>query len=1019
MPLSSTEYELERLGALFATGLLDTLPEDRFDRITRLAAHCFDVPIALMSLVDERRQWFKSRYGLAAEETPRSDAFCAHTIDDQDLMIVEDALLDPRFVANPLVAGAPLIRFYAGQPIFSHDGFALGTLCIIDTKPRHFSQAQMACLRDFALLIEEEFAKVAIARTAVSTSAVLVNTEARFQATFEQAAVGIAHVGLDGSLVKVNRKFFEIVGREAPELEKLTFQQITHPADLDLDVRLFNEMLAGARLSYSIEKRYIHKNGQHVWVNLTVSMHKTAQGAPDYFISVIENIQEKKEAQFALQRSNEELESRVLARTAELERTVQELGYEVSRRTQVEAELRVSEVHTRTILEASHHAFVGIDDKGKIINWNRAAVQTFGWTIEEALGKNLTETIIPQMHHKAHQQGMDNFLKTGHGAAVNRLLELHATTKSGRVIPVGMTISPYNVNDKVYFGAFLHDISERIAAAAKLEQKQNLLDAVLDSVDVGVVACDAEGRINLFNRAAALFHGVGATAVPAHDWAKTFDLFEADGATPLSRWRIPLYRALVGEVVENAEMTIVPKDRAPRFVFASGKRLIGSNGENLGAVVAMKDVTELKSLEVQRAINESRLRAITENLPALIGHVDKDLKLLFMNNHALRFYGKASADLIGHGIGEIYSDDEYAAIEVHVERARSGQRSSFESHVTIGGGRKYFSAVYVPEVVGAIGPMGFYAMSMDITARKNSELVQAESEERLRTITDNLPVLIAYIDADEIYRFANATYERWFGMPPAGMIGRSMLDVLGQQSYDRESDYLRQNLAGQPTRHETVFLAIDGARTAQVVGIPHVKHGVVLGVYLMTTDISAAKQHELQLQALARADSLTGLPNRRSYEEKLNESALRSVRSGRALGLIFLDIDFFKQINDSLGHAGGDEVLKEFGVRLKAAVRATDAVCRLAGDEFTIILEGVAGMDEIGPVADKILAAIRAPFLVGGSECSVTTSMGLACHSALELDIASLSKQADAALYRAKAAGRNGFCIFAGVKEGG
>ncbi|MBC7453095.1 MAG: PAS domain S-box protein [Massilia sp.] len=992
--------------------MLDTLPEDRFDRITRLAAHFFDVPIALVSLVDERRQWFKSRYGLSVGETPRSDSFCAHAVEERGLLVVEDAQLDPRFVANPLVVGGPLIRFYAGQPVFSHDGFALGTLCIIDTVPRKFSDADLTCLRDFALLIEEEFSKVAIARTVVSTSAVLINTEAKFQATFEQAAVGIAHVGLDGTLMKVNRKFYEIVGREAGELEQLTFQQITHPADLDLDLRLFNEMLAGARLSYAIEKRYIHKNGQHVWVNLTVSMHRNAQGAPDYFISVIEDIQDKKQAQFALQRSNEELESRVLARTVELERTVQELGYEVSRRTQVEAELRMSEIHTRTILEASHHAFVGIDDKGDIINWNRAAEQTFGWTAEEALGKNLTATIIPAAHHKAHQQGMDEFLKTGQGMAINRRLEWPAKTKSGRQIPVEMTISPYKVNDAVYFGAFLHDISDRIAAAAKLEQKQNLLDAVLDSVDVGVVACDAEGRITLFNRAAALFHGVQSTPVPAHDWAKAFDLYGADGITPLSRLQIPLYRALMGEMVENAEMTIVPKGRVARFVFASGKRLIGSNGENLGAVVAMKDVTELKNLETQRALNESRLRAITENLPALIGHVDKDLKFLFLNNHALRFYGKTNADLIGQGIGKIYSDDEYAVIAPYVASARAGHRASFESHVSIAGERRYFSAVYVPEVVGVDGPVGFYAMSTDITARKNSELVQAESEERLRTITDNLPVLITYIDQHEIYRFANATYERWFGITPAAMIGRTVREVLGQQSYERESGHLHQNLAGQPTRHETTFTSTDGARTAQVVGIPHVKDGTVLGVYLMTTDVSAAKQHELQLQALARSDALTGLPNRRSYEEKLNESALRSVRSGRALGLIFIDIDFFKQINDSLGHAGGDEVLKQFSTRLKVSVRATDAVCRLAGDEFTIILEGVASVDEIGPVADKILAAIRAPFLVAGSVCAVTTSIGVACHSAKELDLAVLSKQADTALYRAKAAGRNRFCVF-------
>ena len=696
MAKSSLEYELERLGALCATGLLDTQPEERFDRITRLAAIFFDVPIALVSLVDEHRQWFKSRCGLEAQETERSVAFCAYAVAERDLMIVEDAMLDARFSANPLVTGAPAIRFYAGQPIFSHDGFPLGTLCIIDTKPRTLSSAQVACLRDFAKLVEEEFTKVIVARSAMSTSQVLVVTEAKFQATFEQAAVGMAHVGLDGRLVKVNQKFFEIVGREAAELEQLTFQQITHPEDLDLDLRLFHEMLAGQRSWYSIEKRYVRKDDQLVWVNLTVSLLRDAEGAPDYFISVIEDIQEKKEGQLALQRWNVELEARVQERTVELENIIGELGLEVARRTQAEVELRSSEVHTRTILEASHDAFVGIDEQGNVISWNRAAEQMFGWTAEEAMGVSLTSTIIPPEHHQAHVNGMRRFMATEQGPAVNRRIELPARTKSGQLIPVELTISPYRVEGKMFFGAFLHNITEQREAAERLDEKQQLLDAVLDSVDVAVVACDANGAITLFNRAAALFHGTGPSAVLAHDWAKTFDLYGEDGVTPLAKLQIPLYRALTGETVENAEMTIVPKGRAPRFVFASGKRLINSNGVNLGAVVAMKDVTELKNLELQRAVNEERLRAITENLPAMIGHVDKDMKFLFLNNHALRFYGQTAAALIGQGVDVIYSDDEYAIIKPYVDSARGGKLASFESHVVRNNVSRHFSAVYIP-----------------------------------------------------------------------------------------------------------------------------------------------------------------------------------------------------------------------------------------------------------------------------------------------------------------------------------
>ena len=1011
--------ETELLDALCATGLLDSLPAEGFDRITRLAAQFFNVPTCLVSLVDRDRQWFKSRYGLAARQTPRSEAFCAHAVAGRELMVVEDAQLDARFAANPSVTGGPLIRFYAGMPVFSPDGHALGTLCIIDTKARHLDAANIAALRDFALLVQQEIYTVAVAQSAASKSRALIASEARFQATFEQAAVGIAHVGLDGALLQVNRKFFEIVGYDRERLEELTFQDITHADDLPIDLYLLNETLAGARASYSIEKRYVHRKGHLVWVNLTVSLLRNAQGEPDYFVSVIEDIQEKKTSAFALQQLNEELESRVAARTAELETTIARLGVEVTQRISVETSLRRSEEHNRTILQASHDAFIGIDSAGVVINWNRAAEQMFGWTAAETLGTNLAETIIPSQHRVAHRLGMEHFLATGHGDKVSQRLQLPARTRSGAVIPVEMTISAYQVGEQTFFGAFLHDITERREAAAALEQKQTLLDAILDSVDVGVVACDAQGSITLFNRAASRFHGVQPSAELAAGWAEAFDLYGADGVTRLPTEEIPLYRALSGEVVVNAELTIVPQGRAPQFMYASGRRLLSSSGENLGAVVAMTDVTALKKSETERALNERRLRGITENLPSLIGHIDKDERFLFLNRHALRFYGKTNEELIGKEVRTLYKEEEYRAIKPYIDQAKAGSKASFENQMVIEGVTRHFSAVYVPEknaepvagVEAGIEARVFYAMAMDITARKNSEMIQAESEERLRTITDNLPVLIAYIDSDEIYRFANATHGRWYGAAMENMIGKTLLEVYGSNRYALAKPYLLRLLAGETTRYETADSTTGQGRIIAVAGIPHFKDGIVVGAYLMTTDISVARQYESQLQLLARSDSLTGLPNRRSYEERLREAVLRSVRSGRSLALMFLDIDHFKQINDTLGHAGGDEVLKEFAHRLRSAVRSTDTVCRLAGDEFTIILEGVLSVDEAIPVAEKILAAVRAPLVAEGSVRFITTSIGIACHSAANIDGAILARDADAALYMAKGAGRNRFAL--------
>ncbi|KQV87196.1 hypothetical protein ASD15_28560 [Massilia sp. Root351] len=148
--------EAERIAALYALLILDTPREERYDRVIEFAAAEFDVPIALMSLIDSDRQWFKSGVGLTACETGRDVSFCSHAILRAEIMVVPDALADPRFADNPLVTGPPHIRFYAGAPLLLPNGYALGTLCIIDTRPRRLDDVEMAILSTLRGLVMQE-----------------------------------------------------------------------------------------------------------------------------------------------------------------------------------------------------------------------------------------------------------------------------------------------------------------------------------------------------------------------------------------------------------------------------------------------------------------------------------------------------------------------------------------------------------------------------------------------------------------------------------------------------------------------------------------------------------------------------------------------------------------------------------------------------------------------------------------------------------------------------------------------
>ncbi|MEO1594784.1 MAG: sensor domain-containing diguanylate cyclase [Pseudomonadota bacterium] len=173
--------EAARISSLRTLPILDTYPEDRFDRVTRLAKRIFDVDICLISLVDSHRQWFKSRQGLDACETRREISFCGHAILDDAVFFVENAAEDERFHDNPLVTGEPDIRFYAGRPIKSPEGHRIGTLCLIDRKPRTLTDTEFKMLDDLARMVEEEF--VLLAQSSVDELTQLINRRGLYAVT--------------------------------------------------------------------------------------------------------------------------------------------------------------------------------------------------------------------------------------------------------------------------------------------------------------------------------------------------------------------------------------------------------------------------------------------------------------------------------------------------------------------------------------------------------------------------------------------------------------------------------------------------------------------------------------------------------------------------------------------------------------------------------------------------------------------------------------------------------------------
>ncbi|MFC0250490.1 diguanylate cyclase domain-containing protein [Massilia consociata] len=310
-----------------------------------------------------------------------------------------------------------------------------------------------------------------------------------------------------------------------------------------------------------------------------------------------------------------------------------------------------------------------------------------------------------------------------------------------------------------------------------------------------------------------------------------------------------------------------------------------------------------------------------------------------------------------------------------------------------------------------IGELGraFHALMAE---RERAESARAASEKRLRLITDNLPVLISYIDRDYRFHFGNATFEKWFGVAPPQLIGMDLAGLLGEEAAGDVAPHLEQSFAGKSVTHEIGIPLRGEPRILQATYIPDLRpDGGVAGVYALVHDTTHVKEVEEQLLQLARVDTLTGIANRRMFGEALQHALDRMRRSGKPLALAYLDIDYFKKINDTWGHGVGDEVLKEFARRLTLGVRATDTPARLSGDEFVVILEEIGSREEAERIAAKIVAAMRVPFHTSAGPVQASTSVGIALSQPGQTQ-EQLLAAADSALYAAKGKGRDGYAFF-------
>ena len=290
------------------------------------------------------------------------------------------------------------------------------------------------------------------------------------------------------------------------------------------------------------------------------------------------------------------------------------------------------------------------------------------------------------------------------------------------------------------------------------------------------------------------------------------------------------------------------------------------------------------------------------------------------------------------------------------------------------------------------------------------------SEDELRTITDNIPAMVAFVDCEQRYRFVNRNYERWLGLRPEQMLGRLARDIYGEALYATLQPCLERALAGETMaiEHQLAGRARAEGHWFNIMYMPkRAADGSVTGVYVLSNDITDILVAQRRAMFLAEHDALTTLPNRTSFQAAVGKALAHSQGDASRFAVIFVDVDRFKVVNDTLGHAAGDHLLQTLAQRMKEVVRGRDLVARMGGDEMCLLLHDVRDAAHTSEIAERVLAALRVPVeLRTGVQHHVTVSAGVAIFPQDGTDAETLLRHADIAMYRAKAAGRDGFVLF-------
>ncbi|MEO7107909.1 MAG: PAS domain S-box protein [Rhodoferax sp.] len=579
-------------------------------------------------------------------------------------------------------------------------------------------------------------------------------------------------------------------------------------------------------------------------------------------------------------------------------------------------------------------------------------------------------------------------------SVVGRVLARDADGKASRLLGVRM------------------DITERKHAEEELRVSEESLSITLQSIGDAVIATDATGHIFRMNLAAERMTGWDLQAALGRPLSEVFRIIHAQTRQPaMDPVQLVLQK---GEVVGLANHTaLLARDGKEYQIFDSAAPIKDRAGQMVGVVLVFSDVTEQYRVLLALENSESRYRALFEHAPDGILIADGNSNYLNANASVCRMLGYTREELTGMHASDIVIPSELPHIGLALDTIHARTPYHREWHF-----RRKDGSIFPAEVIATYMPDGhLMGMLRDVSERKHAENALRESVVHTQTILDNIVDGVMTFDSNGVVESFNQAACAIFGYLPGEIIGRNASELLHDPDSHFEEDYLRHRFSSSRPGIANISREVQGRRKNGELFPTHLSvsriyrngQAHLIGI---VRDITQQRHDEEEIRRLAFFDSLTGLPNRRLLMDRLKQAMATSGRTGKHGALMFLDLDHFKQLNDTQGHDVGDLLLQQTATRLATCVRDGDSVARLGGDEFVVLLESLSAHSneaatQAEAVANKLLDAFRSPQDLNGFHYEGTTSIGIVVFMGDHDSKDDLLKKADLAMYQGKSAGRN------------